>query len=466
MIDNLVPGASAYSNTITVSVDTNGIAGYTLSAKVGDGTTYMNDRLTNSTSGTYFTNLSSNASQTLTNFQDNQWGYALGTINNNSLYSGLVYNVDKTINATTDASGTAATGFTGANDTNFTIAAKAAGSMASGDYKNVIVFTAVSNQPPRTLEDAFEAANKVKLNGHYKMQDMSSSICADADITGEASQMQAMDIRDNKLYWITKLADGHCWMTQNLDHDINHNYAYSSVNTDIPNNWNQTLVDTHAYSDELNEVDIPWWDWDDDNMEGQSNFYPESVDLGDICWTGVPTENYQDEYPYDSCSNLHYHLGNYYNWTAAVAMGNSSSIQSTTVNQSICPAGWKLPADVSVFPGYNWGDYSPINSHNLYLAPYYYVYGGAYNPFRYIQDDPYSLCSSGEGSGMSCFGDGLGVVEIGDMGYYWGSYARTIDGDYGYADYFGINYDENDEYGFSDYYAERSVGYPIRCLAR
>lgn len=41
----------------------------------------------------------------------------------------------------------------------------------------------------------------------------------------------------------------------------------------------------------------------------------------------------------------HQAIGNYYNWTAAVAMNNSSrySANGTVVDQSICPAGWTLP---------------------------------------------------------------------------------------------------------------------------
>ena len=71
IIPNLTPGSSAYSNTITINVATNNIAGYTLSAKVGDGTTYTNDKLTNATSSTVFNNLSSSSNLTLSQFNDN-----------------------------------------------------------------------------------------------------------------------------------------------------------------------------------------------------------------------------------------------------------------------------------------------------------------------------------------------------------------------------------------------------------
>ncbi|MBQ9484919.1 hypothetical protein IJU85_02335 [Candidatus Saccharibacteria bacterium] len=158
LIANLAPGASASSNTITVSVNTNNITGYTLSAKVGDGTTYTNGKLTNATSSTVFNNLSSSSNLTLAQFNDNVWGYALGTIDSNTTYSGLVYNRDTIINATTNNTGTAASSgcvstCSGTNSTYFTIAAKASSTQASGDYSNVIIFTVVGNRPPEYLYD-------------------------------------------------------------------------------------------------------------------------------------------------------------------------------------------------------------------------------------------------------------------------------------------------------------------------
>ena len=42
----------------------------------------------------------------------------------------------------------------------------------------------------------------------------------------------------------------------------------------------------------------------------------------------------------------HYHVGNYYNWNAAIASNNSGSYspaQYTVASNSICPKGWKIP---------------------------------------------------------------------------------------------------------------------------
>ncbi len=153
LIANLVPGNTGYSNTISVDVTTNSATGYTLSAKVGDGTTYTNDRLVSST-GSYFTNRASSA--TLSNFNANEWGYTLASaIIDSTTYGGLIYNTDTTINATTNAAGAAATGYSGGNSTSFTIGAKADATQTTGDYKNVIIFTVVSNPVSTTYSIAY-----------------------------------------------------------------------------------------------------------------------------------------------------------------------------------------------------------------------------------------------------------------------------------------------------------------------
>ena len=41
----------------------------------------------------------------------------------------------------------------------------------------------------------------------------------------------------------------------------------------------------------------------------------------------------------------HAHIGNYYNWTAAIASNDSTAISNryATASNSICPKGWRLP---------------------------------------------------------------------------------------------------------------------------
>ncbi len=83
------------------------------------------------------------------------------------------------------------------------------------------------------LENAFALSGKSKINGYYAMQDMTSDICNSVTGDGESTATQLVDTRDNKLYYVTKLADGHCWMTQNLDFDIEANTTLNSNTTDL-----------------------------------------------------------------------------------------------------------------------------------------------------------------------------------------------------------------------------------------
>ena len=221
--------------------------------------------------------------------------------------------------------------------------------------------------------------------GH--MQDFATlSSDAKADVLNsmaEGEQYQLTDSRDDKVYYISKLADGNVWMTQNLDFDIvNGGADINSINTDVPANWTGAGHLNNTYATEYDS-------WD------HLGRYPESYDAGDLCWDGSigfndDAEWYQYTVP---CTDRHYHVGNYYNWTAAVALEDagmyfdpeeSAGNDDVDVNQSICPAGWMLPKD-GISSGSGSYEYLVNQQHltggisgNIYQAPAYFVYGGWY----------------------------------------------------------------------------------------
>ena len=93
------------------------------------------------------------------------------------------------------------------------------GTQPAGIYKGMVKYVLLhpsSLIQPTTLEEVFDDVigknNKVEVDGskYYKMQDMTPSICNTATILGEASQMELVDIRDNSIYYVTKLMDGNC----------------------------------------------------------------------------------------------------------------------------------------------------------------------------------------------------------------------------------------------------------------
>lgn len=70
------------------------------------------------------------------------------------------------------------------------------------------------------------------------MQHMNSEICAN---TAEGTTKQLIDSRDGNSYWVAKMKDGNCWMTQNLALDITEK-GLSAMDTDIEYDWNSRSV--------------------------------------------------------------------------------------------------------------------------------------------------------------------------------------------------------------------------------
>ena len=337
IIPNLAPGTATDSNIIDVNVITNSTNGYTLNASVGNSTTYNTRNLVhiNNTVPNTFSSVDFGSSITSnTGLSDNTWAYSY-SINNGTNwtnYSGLPLYSDTTNVAQLKNSSTPVSSASGDN-IKFKIAAKASNTQASGEYRNVINFELVATPLPTTLSMAYENAGKEKLNGYFKLQDMNANICNAAEVLDEGSQMQAIDTRDNKVYWITKLRDGKCWFTQNLDHDIDPNYNYTHENTDLGYGTNTTqswVPDKATYT----TGDTTWV------YTQHGDYIQQSYDPGDKIWDGILSDTTLDNMAQGT--NLHWSIGNYYNLNAAIAVNKRTS-SSNDQNQSICPAGWTLP---------------------------------------------------------------------------------------------------------------------------
>ena len=227
----------------------------------------------------------------------------------------------------------------------------------AGTYEGRVkyILTHPHTNAPSTINDidaAFAAAGKMKVyeeggNSYYAMQDMDSQICSFVSNTGASTATQLVDIRDHKLYWVAKLADGKCWMTQNLDFDIdNANTApLNSNNTDISTTASGSGIynTTGGYTIDSNNI----WTWTPANSAITANHTISGASVSN--WTSSDITPYSAEggdvyyYTSNSSSNdsvfnslaecatngrteaecKHYHRGNYYNWTAAIATNNS-----------------------------------------------------------------------------------------------------------------------------------------------
>ena len=242
-------------------------------------------------------------------------------------------------------------------------------------------------------------------------------------------QYTLKDSRDGKTYTIAKYQVGNSgnydvWMTKNLDLDLQAGETYTNEDTDIGYNTTTNSYETAAWSPARSTYTattghIHEWcqggTWNSQYGYCENNDTPESYDPGDLYWNATESD-YSDWYAYyNSCnfstptptcdqtlnpistyvsstsSTPQYHLGNYYNWAAALATNDSSQFNSSNlVEQSICPAGWTLPrigdgedSFYSLWNQYGFSSSSINGSNKLWTSPLYFAAGGGFSGTLY-----------------------------------------------------------------------------------
>ena len=231
-------------------------------------------------------------SLTSTNMQNNTWGYSLNNTDFKSIPKKTEQVKLKDLNTyPTPAERTQSIYF----------GVKADTTLPSGTYEKNVIFTAVAHaNPPKPQKT---------LHRISAMQQMTPGICTatttplatatqldtDASHHGDPNYVPTVtltDTRDNNTYTVSKLADGKCWMTQNL----------RIINKTI----------TPADSDVTSNYTIPASSLSGFNAYDTSNAYVDSD-------------------------------GGFYNWYTATAGTGTQSMFSGNTTVSICPKGWRLP---------------------------------------------------------------------------------------------------------------------------
>ena len=199
--------------------------------------------------------------------------------------------------------------------------------IASGTYADTLTFTAVANYVPNPT-----------FGGITKMQEMTSTICQaettpsktatnttteHSDDTSLVPETTLTDTRDNTSYIVRKLADGNCWMAQNLALSPDGNTTYTNQNTDLNSkaSWKAPAASNDGDNWKSNGSDGAHWLAPKPAFAFMQNgITPAS--------TGQPLER----------------TGNYYDWPMATAMsGQSLTNDGDEAPDSICPKGWRLP---------------------------------------------------------------------------------------------------------------------------
>lgn len=314
------------------------------------------------------------------------------------------------------------------------------------------------------------------------------SVCDYAAASSRANsyvdEALVMDLRDGKSYWIAKLEDGKCWMTQNLDHNISTTGTYNDINTDL--GWNGSTYPSELAWDSATQTysNTPSVTWSPSSGTtslssfSTSEIYPRSVDTGNyyqLANLAASNTNTCDYVNNSDCSayftttrsswaDLHYHVGNYYNIPAAAAINDANTIVdrdypggasfSSAAQTSICPRGWRIA--YAGFYGYdtnpatNFNDFYdlakvynsgsngvPLDNTNLgfVLGPVYFVRAG------YVRDNSTEL----EAAASDVF--------LQSSIYFSDENSSIFDAGPSFVGY-----------GYASYYAPAPM--PMRCIAR
>ncbi len=365
-----------------VKVSTNNTSGFSLYLKaMGESNSLVSTDKTNTAT------ISPVASNTASeSFSPNTWGYKLATA---EAYDPVP--VVATAPILNETKINPATG----NEYDLAFGVNVDTNLPAGEYTGGVVISAVAN--PITVTSLYQLTY---------MQDMTSDICANTtDYVDKEhyATKQLIDTRDGNKYWVAKLADGNCWMVQNLALNITE-AGLKASDTDITEDWNQESeykpVATErtmpmalgadestnpsastrswnfgnyviglpelallcgekyngsvwVYSAGLDScansgiVNVDGSNWQP-NYVAQEGVWPKKISSIDNA--EIPAQEYApNEYHgiiavdfVNQAYDQHYLTGNYYQWNTATA-GTGSTIYGTPATNSICPKNWKLP---------------------------------------------------------------------------------------------------------------------------
>lgn len=250
------------------------------------------------------------------------------------------------------------------------------------------------------------------------------------------------DERDDNTYAVAKLADGNCWMIENLRLE---NTGAHNTDGSLAQGYNSSFIglaspESADFSDSTTANSL----YSTDNSttatisgDYQSYRFPR--------YNNENTQSRQSSSDYSKRGST-YSMGNYYTWSAAIAdtTNYSGGNHNTT---SICPAGWHLPTGANRVGEFalldiGLGGTGTTSNTNTDLT-------GAVMSNRY-RSYPNNFLYSGYISGSS-------VSDRGNSGYYWSSYV------FYYTGSFRLNLTGTAVWPAVEN-VSKYLGYPIRCM--
>ena len=255
------------SKPVTATVETNSVGGYELYFSSINNETDMTSESSSNVISSDFT-----GTVTSTTMASNKWGYSLDntdfakipTLNDHALIRNLDHMPTSNELSTTIHFGV-----------------KVNSSLLSGSYNKSVLFTTIASDSSQPI-----------VATSY-MQDMTPALCNSYTLN---DPVYLTDIRDGNVYTVKKLADGNCWMTENLRIS---NTTITSEDSNLP--------------------------------EGASFVIPNNSpsDFGVLLDT--------------SRAYIEPTYGGFYNFYTATAGWGVSDVTGGSSPKDICPKGWRLP---------------------------------------------------------------------------------------------------------------------------
>ena len=240
------------------------------------------------------------------------------------------------------------------------------------------------------------------------------------------------DARDNDTYAVAKLADGKCWMIENLRLD---NTADHNSDGSLSQGYNPSFIGL-AKPDFVNFYDSTIANTlytTDNNIEGKNTISGDNLGYR---FPRYNNNNTSQRAANTTNTNVNtYSYGNYYTWHAVIADTThyTSGNHNTT---SICPTGWHIPT------GDTSGEYYVLNTK---------ANSGATNTSTGLRAYPTNFLYSGNIFRTA-------ASERGSYGYYWSSTAENA-----YNSYQLYLYSRNVGGGTSS--SAKYLGRCARCVA-
>ena len=269
------------------------------------------------------------------------------------------------------------------------------------------------------------------------------------------------DQRDSDTYAVAKLADGNCWMIENLRLDNTAELTLANTNNPLNDSTNVTLKHNYTDTDTHNTLSTTssvaynadtapdgWCTSNSAACDDQSRLRTDNT----VNRATSPTDNSGSMYSY----------GNYYNWYSATAgRGTYGFSTNNSVAGDLCPTGWHLPKGGNksneannefwalVVTGINGGT-NPAN-YDSSTQPYYTGTPEASDASNALRAYPNNFVYSGSVNGAS-------LNYRGSYGLYWSSTAYNNNNTYNLG--LSSSYVYPGTHDGSKYY-----GRTIRCVA-